>query len=272
MKQIGATLVVLYNQGREFKHKEQVFGELIMETDTQTHFLSPGLDILTNFFTAQAAQNLLDPHKVLIISPSMTALRRMLDMSMHGEQQAAIAHLNKLGEILWNHPVPNIKLLFLPRNIPFIGFRQAKQLAMEAIHMANLNKIVEPQTIRSQITRTNEEAINNWAECWHQNHHTLLAYHTALTKLLDSRPHPTFQHGRAQRKAGARCPSQHPTLNQEAKSGFSCRMICTLYRIITGHTFTGEYAQHFCPQHTPDQVACPCGEWTQAHPNGLPTI
>ena len=37
----------------------------------------------------------------------------------------------------------------------------------------------------------------------------------------------------------------------------------TLYRFITGHAFTGEYTQRFFPQHTHDQIACPCGEPTQ---------
>jgi hypothetical protein len=30
--------------------------------------------------------------------------------------------------------------------------------------------------------------------------------------------------------------------------------------IITGHTFVGEYTQRFFPQHTPEQIACPCGK------------
>ena len=34
----------------------------------------------------------------------------------------------------------------------------------------------------------------------------------------------------------------------------------TFYCFITGHAFTGEYIQHFFPQHTPEQIACQCGE------------
>jgi hypothetical protein len=41
---------------------------------------------------------------------------------------------------------------------------------------------------------------------------------------------------------------------------FSRTTNCTLYRIITGHAFTGAYTQRFYNQHTPEQIACPCGE------------
>ncbi|KAI0005579.1 hypothetical protein BJV74DRAFT_234657 [Russula compacta] len=36
-----------------------------------------------------------------------------------------------------------------------------------------------------------------------------------------------------------------------------------MYRIITGHAFIGSYTQRFYPNHTPDQVACQCGEPVQ---------
>jgi hypothetical protein len=33
-----------------------------------------------------------------------------------------------------------------------------------------------------------------------------------------------------------------------------------MYRIITGHTFTGAYTQQFYPNHSPEQITCQCGE------------
>jgi hypothetical protein len=33
--------------------------------------------------------------------------------------------------------------------------------------------------------------------------------------------------------------------------------------MITGHAFIGAYTERFFPLHTPEQVACPCGETTQ---------
>jgi len=76
--------------------------------------------------------------------------------------------------------------------------------------------------------------------------------------------------GKAQRKAGARRSHQRfQTPTQEAKSNFSRRIVCTLYRIITGHAFIGSYVQRFFPQHTPDQIACPCGEQIQTVEHAL---
>ncbi|KAI0278319.1 hypothetical protein BC826DRAFT_927119 [Russula brevipes] len=33
-----------------------------------------------------------------------------------------------------------------------------------------------------------------------------------------------------------------------------------MYRLITGHAFVGAYTQCFYANHTPEQIACPCGE------------
>jgi hypothetical protein len=46
----------------------------------------------------------------------------------------------------------------------------------------------------------------------------------------------------------------------ENKVKFSRTTHTTLFRFITGHAFTGEFTQRFYPQHTQDDVACPCGE------------
>jgi hypothetical protein len=217
-KQLGAASAVLYNLGREFKHKEQVFGETITEAETRTRSLSPGLELLADFLSSQAEKDAPIPREAIIIFPHTTAPKKMLDPTPHAEQPIAIGHLNSIGEILRNQYAPNIKLLTLPRNIPFIGFKRAKQLAMEAIRVADLDEIVEPQTIQSQINKTNEETINKWAERWHQNPRTSWVYQTALTKPPDGRPHPTFQYRKAEMRAGSRRPQHNQPPTREAKS------------------------------------------------------
>ena len=55
-----------------------------------------------------------------------------------------------------------------------------------------------------------------------------------------------------------------PYLPQKEKSTeFSQTTLCTMYQIITGHTFVGSYTQRFFPDHTPAQIACQCGEPVQ---------
>jgi hypothetical protein len=74
----------------------------------------------------------------------------------------------------------------------------------------------------------------------------------ALLKPPDGQHHPTFQPTRPTHVT-------HPNQETQATVKFSRLTHSTLYRFITGHAFTGEYTQRFYSQHTPDQVACPCG-------------
>ncbi|KAI9451292.1 hypothetical protein F5148DRAFT_986616 [Russula earlei] len=41
---------------------------------------------------------------------------------------------------------------------------------------------------------------------------------------------------------------------------FSRQIMATFYRLITGHTFIGEYTRRFYPKHTPAQITCQCGK------------
>jgi hypothetical protein len=158
-----------------------------------------------------------------------------------------------------SHPGLKVTIAWLPRNCPFIGFRRARQLALEAIRTADLEAVMEPQTIQSQKARAKQQAIQTWTERWHQAPRTSFAYQTALTKPPDGRPHPTFKatQGRpSKRQTGdATPPNQIP---KAAK--FTRSTISTMYRVITGHAFTGAYTQRFYPDHSPEQIACPCGE------------
>ena len=145
----------------------------------------------------------------------------------------------------------NIWLLWLPRSIPFMAYRRAKQLALEAICTADLMDIKEPNTIKNQKKQTKAAATEEWAtgRWWHQSLHDSLAYRTALTEPPDRRPHLTFHIGKN---------------NAEGKQAkFSHLTHATLYCFTTGHAFIGAYTQHFHPQHMPEQVACPCSKPTQ---------
>ena len=233
-KQLGAASAVLYHEGRDFKHAERVYGESITETDTRIRALSPGLKLLADFLATQNAQQQDGPGEAILAFPHATPLKKTLDASPHEEQATAIEHITQLGEILQNHPNLNIKLLSLPRNVPFVGFRRAKQLALEAIRTANLDELTDPQTIKSQRERIESDVISRWAERWYQDPHTSLAYRTALTKPPDGKPHPTFLRKNPQEKA-----ELNNVPPQTAKSTYSRRTISTLYRMITGHLYRG---------------------------------
>jgi hypothetical protein len=262
-KQLGAAAAVLYHEGREFGHSEQVFGETMTKSDTLIRSLSPALDLLTLFLATRPAH----AHTpIIILSPSALAINRSLDASPHEEQAAALCHLEKLSELLTSYPAVNIRFQWLPRKSPFVGFRRAKQLAFEAIRVADLTAIEEPHTIRQQKDHTTSEAFSIWGGRYYQAPRGGLSYETALRGPPDGKPHPTFQPPPTPSPSAA--PPAANTNNatppgDQPKAKFSRRTYCTLYRIITGHVFVGEYTRRFYPQHTPDQIACPCGRPVQ---------
>jgi len=127
-KLLGAASAVLYHEGREHGHTESIFGESVTEADTLTRSLTQGLDALTLFLVTKPAQHWA---LVVFLIPSVPALNRALDTSPHKEQAASIRHLTKLGELLSPYPNIQIRLQWLPRKVPFVGFRRARQLALK---------------------------------------------------------------------------------------------------------------------------------------------
>jgi hypothetical protein len=80
-----------------------------------------------------------------------------------------------------------------------------------------------------------------------------LAYKTALTKRLTGDRIPTF------------------LVRQEAVK-FSRLILCTLYRVITGHAFIGSCSQRVFPQPTGEQVVCPCGELVRTSQESVKSV
>jgi hypothetical protein len=156
--------------------------------------------------------------------------------------------MNRLSNILELHPNTNIVFLWLPRKIPFVGFKRAKQLALANIRTANAATLVEPHTINHQKETAKDAAIVAWGEKWRKAPHTSKVYQNAITGPPDGKTHHTFQ---------IHDPKNTP--GDEPLAKFSRLTCSTFYRFITGHAFTGEYTQRFFPLHTQDQIRCQCG-------------
>jgi hypothetical protein len=255
-KQLGAASAVLYHDGREFGHTEEVFGETVTESDAMIRTLSPGLDALILFL---ATKPLLTQVRAVFLIPSVPALARMLDASTHDEQATSINHMERIGELLHSYPNTQVRLQWLPRKVPFVGFRRARQLAFEAIRSAGPAELHphEPYSIKKQRDTAKREAITTMEERYYNGPRTSFAYQTALRAPPDGKAHHTFKIVPA---AGRADPAHNAhTRETEPKAKFSRQTYCTLLRYITGHAFTGEYTQRFYPLHTQEQVACPCG-------------
>ena len=258
-KQLGAASAVLYHKGKEGYHLEKVLGEGVTEADVRIRALAPGLDAATRHLANKPAQT---QETITILLSSNPALGRMLDPSTHEEQEASLQHLKTLGEILTTFPNINIVLHWLPKKIPFVGFRRAKQLALEAIRTADITNLRDPPTIKKQQKEAQDAATATWATRWHQAPRTSMAYQTALRAPPDGRTHYTFQ-PKSKPAKDSESHANVPTIGDSdpgAPDKFSRLTHSTLYRFMTGHAFTGEYTQRFYPLHTQDQIACPCGE------------
>lgn len=255
-KQIGTTSTVLYQEGREKYHAERVIGETVTEQDTMLRSLHSGIDVLTSLLERQPTEQ----HKPTTIAlASGAALVRALDASPHGDQAESLKLLRRLGDLIDKYPNIKITLLWLPKKIPFVGFRRTKQLSLEAVRTADLTGINEPQTISNQLKQAESAAITAWAERYNQTPHTSMAYRTALTTPPDGKTHHTFQSTQLTNPLTVGNNNTGPE-EKGPKATFSRLTHSTFYRLITGHAFTGEYMQRFFPQHTPDQIECQCGE------------
>jgi len=184
----------------------------------------------------------------------------MTDAFPHEEQATAISHLEKLGELLSTHPNTEIRLQWLPKKTPFIGFQRVRQLAFEAIHTAAAADLNKPHSIKKLKDTTKRVAITKWGEVFHNNPRTSMAYRTALQNPPDGKTHHTFN---VTQTTGEGHREAEHNRDRQAKVKFSRLSHSTLLRYITGHTFVGEYTQRFYPPHTQDQIACPCGKHLQ---------
>jgi Reverse transcriptase (RNA-dependent DNA polymerase) len=259
-KQLGAASATLYHKGKEGGHSEKIFGESVTKADAEIRSLAPALDAISLHLANKPAQT---QETFILLLPSSLALCRVLDPSTHDEQEVSLGHLRTLGELLNTYPNICVVLQWLPKQIPFVGFKRANQLALEAIRTANPDDLEDPQTIQKQKKTAKDSAIATWAERWHQAPRTSMAYRTALRAPPDGRAHHTFQPARKPDK-GPEDPALAGDVNGQGNPDKFPRLThSTFYRLVTGHAFTGEYTQRFFPQHTQEQIACPCGELIQ---------
>jgi hypothetical protein len=149
-KQLGAAAATLYHEGREFGHHEEVFGETVTEADAHICALASGLDTLTLFLNTRST---LTEATIFFVFPSDPALKRSLDTLPHEEQEASLDHIS----LFHTHII--VRLQWLPKMAPFIGFRRSRQLAFEAIHTTDLTGLQKPQTIKSQKKATKDTAV-----------------------------------------------------------------------------------------------------------------
>ena len=256
-KQMGVAMAVLYHEGREYGHAERNFGDSVTETDALIRSLTPGLDVLTTFLATKTPQY---RSLIIFLIPSSPALNKMIDASTHEEQATSIRHLKILGELFLTYPNIEVRLQWLLRKVPFIGFRRAKQLAFETIRLADPADLRDPQSIKKQTDTVQRAAIAMWEERYYSGPRTTMAYKTALRNPPNGKAHHAFNTKPIPKGKQKGAEPEH-TREQERKAKFLRLTHSTLLRFITGHAFIGEYTKRFYPPpHTQEQITCPCGE------------
>jgi hypothetical protein len=200
---------------------------------------------------------------IIFLIPSVSALNRALDTSLHEEQAASIGHLTKLGELLSTYPNIKVKLQWLPKKVPFIRFWRARQLAFEAICTADTIYLHKPKSIKKQKDTTKCTAIPIWEGCYYNNPCSSMACKMALQNPLDGKAHHTFNISPtppSPKRHGGPEPNKHVG-DQVTNAKFSRLTHSTLLCFITEHAFIREeYTRQFYPPHTQEQITCPCGE------------
>ena len=148
-------------EGQEYRYSEQAVGTTVTQADTLLYALHLGLDILMDYLTAHNAQ----AHtKAIIHLPSCFAINRALDANPHEEQQVSINHLHQIDNLLHVFPHMNITLMWLPRSIPFVGFKRAKQHTLKTIHIADITMLKDPHTIKCQKEDTKHQVVKEWMD------------------------------------------------------------------------------------------------------------
>ena len=114
---------------------------MVTPNDTALHSILTAIDIIADFLSTHQVTSQLN---IIIFSPSNFAISKAMDALLHEEQVVLLNCLEIIGMIVDSYLNVNIRLLWLPRSIAFKGLRRAKQLALEAICTAVLNKEDEP--------------------------------------------------------------------------------------------------------------------------------
>jgi hypothetical protein len=118
-KQVGAASAVLYHQGRESRHNEEVHGETVTEADVTLRSLSSGLDALADFLALQPEQQ---HTPALLLMPTAAALSKVLNPAPHDGQAVSLSHITRLDALMQTHPELKVTLAWSAQEFPFCGF------------------------------------------------------------------------------------------------------------------------------------------------------
>jgi len=224
-----------------------VLGEKLTQADIDLEATQPALLLLTDF---ARTTNYTGP--VQLISGSPVATQQLFSFSQHATQHASLSLARKVDALLTEHPQLILNFQYAKRSPALVGFKRARQLALEAVRRP-LTNTRRPPSLHFQRAENKSAAFVAWGELYRVNPRQSQAYNSALTNPPDGQAHTIL------RIASTGIKRKGQTLSHRV----SRETQATLIRLITGHAFLGAYRLRFqrknLPPATEEEVACACG-------------
>jgi len=237
-----ATAAVAYQHGVEVRHGERLIGTEAAGNLLTARAIESAAITAQLFLVDCQAKNLPTPDHLIILTNNAGAINRLSNFGPHPTQPVSIAFRNLADQMLQVFPRLKISVRWAPAKCQPPGFKRGRTLAQNFATTPPPPNFVDTSSIDAVRTKSRQLAIAAWSEKWHATERTSHAY----TEVLRGPPDGRLSHGlRAIAKAK---PNKKPA--REAES--------TLFRFLTGHAFTGKYAQRFhAVRNIP--TACECG-------------
>ena len=192
------------------------------------------------------------PESVLVLSPICNSIA-LAALRASSEQHFSIEYTHNIDNLLTTHPGLTLTIEHAKRRNPsLVGFKRARQLILETVKRPR-NNGTNLKSIKFQRAESKAAALQAWEQRFYNTPHSSQAYDSALTSPPDGRPHTIL------RIASTGIQSKRNKYVHHVPRDIQS----TLFRLITGHAFTGAYRLRFkhlnLPPATEEEVACACG-------------
>jgi hypothetical protein len=232
--------------------------ESVTKFNAQLAAFRPTLALVDNYLKSYPYEG-----PVYIFNSTKATVSKYADTRPGPDQPTQLDIVWYIDLILRTHADITLRISWFKHEDAREAYRNTKKMAHDAMNK-HINADHKQISINYQRQQTKMEAISKWEEQWHANPCTSLAYRTTYTKPPDGRLHPILC---IQQKGWMDKPFHSKRKGQLHKAKVSRSTTSTLFRFITGHTFTGEYTARFLGKKfhpLPEElVACPYGELPQ---------
>ncbi len=213
-------------------------GEMVTKFDAQLSAFQLALALTEDYLNEHQP-----PGLVYILNSAKHVIMSFVDTRPGPNQPAQLALVQYTNSILQTHADTTIRISWFKYKDARSVYKNTKRAAINAVKKPT-NPNQNMVSINYQCQQAKVEATRKWEERWHASPGTSLVYCTACTKPPDRRLH-TILH--IQQKGWKE-------KGETRKAKYLQATMSTLFRIITGHAFTGEYTMCFLGKKFPTPI------------------